>query len=101
MSLLFHKRVVTYWYTGTSREHATLRAGDLLVWKAIEIGRASGCRVLDLGGAGRPDEPYGVRDFKAKYGGVLVDHGRDVLTSASFRMRIATMGYALGRRFLR
>jgi len=100
LTLLFHGGVVTYWYTGTLREHAALRAGDLLVWKAIEAGRASGCRLLDLGGAGRPDEPYGVRDFKAKYGGTLVDHGRDVWRQAPFRMRIATTGYELARRFM-
>jgi lipid II:glycine glycyltransferase (peptidoglycan interpeptide bridge formation enzyme) len=27
-------------------------------------------------GAGKPDEGYGVRDFKAKFGGELVEHGR-------------------------
>jgi lipid II:glycine glycyltransferase (peptidoglycan interpeptide bridge formation enzyme) len=27
-------------------------------------------------GAGKPDEDYGVRDFKAQFGGTLVEHGR-------------------------
>ena len=100
MTLLFHGGVVTYWYAGTLRERATLGAGDLLVWTAIEVGRARGCRVLDLGGAGRPDEPYGVRDFKAKYGGTLVDYGRDVWERSAFRMRLATTGFELARRFV-
>jgi serine/alanine adding enzyme len=100
LSLLFHRDVVTYWYTGTLREHATCRAGDLLVAHAIELGRSLGCRVMDFGGAGRPDEPYGVRDFKAKYGGRLVDFGRDVWVPSPGRLRLATAGYRLLRRFL-
>ena len=82
MCLLLYKDVVYYWYTGTLREHAECRAGDLLVWHAIELGHAHGCRLLDFGGAGKPDEPYGVRDFKAKYGGSLVDFGRDTWVPA-------------------
>jgi len=67
---------------------------------AIESEHELGCRLLDLGGAGRPDEPYGVRDFKAKYGGLLVDFGRDIWVRSPARMRVATTGYESIRRFL-
>ena len=30
----------------------------------------------DMMGAGVPGVPYGVRDFKAEFGGTLVEHGR-------------------------
>lgn len=100
LTLLRYRDVVTYWYTGTLREHASYRAGDLLVASAIETGRRLGCRIMDFGGAGRPDEPYGVRDFKAKYGGRLVDLGRDVWVPSPRRMRAATVGYQMLRRFL-
>lgn len=100
LTLLLFKDVVYYWYTGTLREYARQRAGDLLVWHAIELGRELGFRTLDFGGAGRPDEAYGVRDFKAKYGGQLVDFGRDVWVPAPLRLRLATRGYETLRRFL-
>lgn len=32
--------------------------------------------LFDMMGAGKPDEKYGVRDFKAEFGGDLVEHGR-------------------------
>src|SRR5947207_4566311 len=35
LTLLRYRGVVTYWYTGTLREDAAYRAGDLLVWHAI------------------------------------------------------------------
>jgi lipid II:glycine glycyltransferase (peptidoglycan interpeptide bridge formation enzyme) len=100
LTLLLYKDVVYYWYTGTLRSHARARAGDLLVWHAIQLGHSDGYGVLDFGGAGKPDEPYGVRDFKAKYGGELVDFGRDVWVPAPLRLRLATVGYETMRRFL-
>jgi serine/alanine adding enzyme len=100
LTLLLYKDVVYYWYTGTLRSHARARAGDLLVWHAIQLGHADGYGLLDFGGAGKPDETYGVRDFKAKYGGHLVDFGRDVWVQAPLRLRVATLGYQTVRRFL-
>jgi hypothetical protein len=41
-----------------------------------------------------------VRDFKAKYGGRLVDFGRDTWVPAPVRLRVATLGYEKVRRFL-
>jgi serine/alanine adding enzyme len=92
--------LMTYWYTGALREHSSSRAADLLVWSAIESGHAMGQRTMDFGGAGRPDEAYGVRDFKAKYGGELVEHGRDVLVPSPLRLRVANGVYRRARRFL-
>jgi hypothetical protein len=100
LTLLRFRDVLTYWYTGTLRADARYRAADLLVWHAIQLGRAEGCRVLDFGGAGRPAEPYGVRDFKAKYGGCLVNHGRDLWVPSPMRLRAATAGYELVRGWL-
>jgi CelD/BcsL family acetyltransferase involved in cellulose biosynthesis len=85
LTLLLHMDVVLYWYTGTRRADSEYRAADLLVWHAIELGRARGCRVLD---------------FKAKYGGRLVDFGRDTWVPAPVRLRVATLGYEKVRRFL-
>lgn len=42
----------------------------------IKYAAESGCQIFDMMGAGKPDEAYGVRDFKAKFGGKLVEHGR-------------------------
>ena len=100
LTLLCYGRVAIYWYTGTLREAAQCRAGDVLVWEAIERARLHGCEVLDFGGAGKPDEPYGVREFKAKYGGSLVDFGRDMWVPSPRRLRLATTAYEKVRRFL-
>jgi lipid II:glycine glycyltransferase (peptidoglycan interpeptide bridge formation enzyme) len=36
----------------------------------------NGYKVFDMMGAGKPNEAYGVRDFKAEFGGKLVEYGR-------------------------
>lgn len=100
LTLLIYNGVMTYWYTGTLREFSSYRASDYLVWYALEFGRTNGYHTFDFGGGGKPDEEYGVRDFKAKFGGNLVSYGRNVCVHAPLRMRVTEFGYQLLRRFL-
>jgi lipid II:glycine glycyltransferase (peptidoglycan interpeptide bridge formation enzyme) len=100
LTLLIHRGVMLYWYTGTLREHSALRPADLLVWRALQLGAASGCTLFDFGGGGRAGEAYGVRDFKAKYGGELVNFGRNICVHAPLRLAVSQAGYQVMRRFL-
>ncbi len=47
---------------------------------------------FDMMGAGKPDEAYGVRDFKAKFGGKEVEHGRFVCITKSLQYKIGVLG---------
>jgi serine/alanine adding enzyme len=100
LALLRFRDTAYYWYTGTLREYASYRPSDLLVWHALRLASDIGCRTFDFGGAGTPGERYGVRDFKAKFGGRLVDFGRDVRVHSRLRLRLARLGYDVVRRFL-
>jgi serine/alanine adding enzyme len=100
MTLLLYKDTIYYWYTGTVRKPTPHRAGDLLVWHALEWGNQNGFRTLDFGGAGKPDEEYGVRDFKAKFGGTLVNYGRNICVHAPMRLKLSEKAYNIVRRFL-
>ncbi|HSL45264.1 MAG TPA: GNAT family N-acetyltransferase [Anaerolineales bacterium] len=100
LTLLTYKGNILYWYTGPLREYTEYRAGDLLVWSAIEFGKKLNCHTFDFGGGGRPDEEYGVRDFKLKFGGQQVNFGRNVCVHAPTRLRVSEFGYSVLRRFL-
>jgi hypothetical protein len=100
LTLLIYKGTLLYWYTGTLREYAQYRAGDLLVWRALELGKQYHCSLFDFGGGGKPDEEYGVRDFKAKFGGELVNFGRNIRVHAPARLKLSEAGYRLLRKFL-
>jgi serine/alanine adding enzyme len=100
LNLLVYNGVATYWYTGALRESSQYRPADFLVWRGIEAAIEAGAHTFDFGGGGKPDEEYGVRDFKAKFGGELVDYGREIAVHAPIRYRFSKRGYELLRRFL-
>lgn len=50
---------------------------------------------FDMMGAGKPDEAYGVRDFKAKFGGKEVDHGRFLCVTKPLLYKIGVLGVKL------
>lgn len=50
--------------------------GTLAVWAAIDYGIQNEYRVFDFMGAGLRSKKYGVRDFKAEFGGNLFESGR-------------------------
>jgi lipid II:glycine glycyltransferase (peptidoglycan interpeptide bridge formation enzyme) len=64
------------WYAGSDPKHLDKYPNDFLPWKIMEWGSKNGYEKFDFGGAGKPNEPYGVRDFKLKFGGELVNFGR-------------------------
>ena len=47
---------------------------------------------FDMMGAGKPDEAYGVRDFKAKFGGKEVEHGRFLCVTKPMLYKIGAVG---------
>ncbi|MFA7359815.1 MAG: peptidoglycan bridge formation glycyltransferase FemA/FemB family protein [Candidatus Kapaibacterium sp.] len=48
----------------------------LATYSPIEYGLLNGLKYYDMMGAGKPEEKYGVRDFKSKFGGEMVEYGR-------------------------
>jgi len=95
--VLLHKDTILDWYAGARREHRSLRPNDFLVWHTLTWGSSNGYRIFDFGGAGHPDIPYGVRDFKAKFGGDLVNFGRSTCVHHPMRLRFSQWAYALWR----
>jgi len=98
--LLIYKGRIIDWYAGADRTFSSYSPNELLVWHTLQWGRAHHCHLFDFGGAGRPDEDYGPRDFKTKFGGTLVNYGRNICVHAAVRFRLSQAGYRLVRRFL-
>ena len=48
----------------------------MATWAGMECAILQNIPRFDFMGAGKPDEGYGVRDFKSKFGGEIVEHGR-------------------------
>jgi serine/alanine adding enzyme len=97
---LFYRGVIYAWYAGATRDYSSYKAHDLLNWHVLEWGAQNGFRCFDFGGAGKPDEDYGPRKFKAKFGGDLVNYGRNICIHHPHLFRFGQWGYQLYRHFL-
>src|SRR4026209_2743162 len=98
-AMLNYKERIYFWYGGVLRLQ-NVSASSILRWKELEWGEQHGYAICDSGGAGWPDKPYGVRDFKVKFGGELVQYGRYRRVYSPWKMAIAERAYELGRRVL-
>ncbi len=95
--LTYHGRV-SYWYIGADRSLNSYSPSEALVWYAMQWGKENGYHTFDFGGGGRPDQPYGPREFKSRFGGAQVNHGRNVCVHAPARLKVSEVGYQLYRR---
>jgi serine/alanine adding enzyme len=95
-----YKKTIYGWYGGSDRAYSEYLPNEMLIWHILEWGANSGYHVYDFGGAGKPDEEYGVRDFKAKFGGTLVNFGRNTYVHNSALLKLGKQGYEVYRRFL-
>lgn len=99
--LLLFKDVIFAWYGGSNRAFSSFYSEELLLWKILQWGKDHNFRQFDFGGAGKPGEDYGPRKFKAKFGGKLVNYGRNIFIHAPLRLELSKIGYAIMRRFIR
>ena len=97
---LVYKDIIYGWYSGLDREYSSLTPNELIIWNILKWGAENHYRLYDFGGAGKPDEEYGVRDFKAKFGGDLVNFGRNKHIPMPLFYKISEYGYSIARRFL-
>jgi len=96
---LLYKDVIYGWYGGVDRTYGSYTPNEMLMWHILQWGAENGYRVYDFGGAGRTDEEYGVRDFKAKFGGTLVCYGRNTYVHAPALLRLSQWGYRIYQHF--
>lgn len=64
------------YYAGAYREYYNKYPNDLVPWEVFRWGKQNGFTRFAFGGAGKPNVPYGVRDYKKKFGGEFVNYGR-------------------------
>lgn len=65
------------WFVcGRDGEWKSIFPSSLATYAGIRYAAEHGCSRFDMMGAGKPDEAYGVRDFKARFGGKQVEYGR-------------------------
>ncbi|MEI6853641.1 MAG: peptidoglycan bridge formation glycyltransferase FemA/FemB family protein, partial [Bacteroidota bacterium] len=74
--ILWNKVIYEFYICGKDLEYKEASPSVMATFAAIEYGVKHNLKYFDFMGAGKPDEDYGVRDFKAKFGGELIGYGR-------------------------
>lgn len=71
------ERCLYEWFVcGRDGEWKSIFPSSLATYAGIRYAAEHSCSRFDMMGAGKPDEAYGVRDFKARFGGEQVEYGR-------------------------
>ena len=86
-------KAVYEWYAcGLDNCRDDIRPLSVAIWGEMQHAAENGYPLFDFMGAGKPDEPYGVRNFKAEFGGELVEHGRFLCVRKPLLYWIGKMG---------
>lgn len=77
MCPVLDSKAIYEWYVcGLDEEYKDLSPSVVATHAAIEYAKENGLPLFDFMGAGEPEIPYGVRDFKMEFGGELREYGR-------------------------
>lgn len=97
--VLCYKDRIYDWYAGSYKEYQNKYPNDLLPWEVFLWGKKSGYKIFDFGGAGKPNQPYGVRDYKKKFGGEFVCFGRFEKIHKPFLMKTGKLAFKVWQKF--
>lgn len=84
------------WYAGS--KSGAPYVDEALVWQILKE-NAGRQEVFDFGGAGHPQKPYGVREFKRRFGGDEVNFGRYGKVHGESKKKIAEAGFNVYKKF--
>lgn len=81
------------WYVGgLDREFPHCYPSVLATWAGIDFAWRNGFQAFDFLGAGNPAVPYGVREFKSKFGGMQTNYGRYLLIARPTIYQLGKLG---------
>ncbi len=95
MLALSFKDTIYDFYAGSMMKFYKKYPNDLIPWEVFKWGKENDYKVFDFGGAGKPDVPYGVRDYKKKFGGEFVNYGRYEKVHQPMMFKMAKVGFKL------
>lgn len=93
-----NKCLYEWFVCGKDGEYKSIFPSSVATYAGIKYASEHGCTKFDMMGAGSPAESYGVRDFKAKFGGKLVEHGRFCYVCKPLLYQIGKLGVKMLKR---
>jgi serine/alanine adding enzyme len=98
--LAIHGQGVIYdYYAGADQSEYANHPNDLLPWEVMRWAKTNGYHTFDFGGAGKPTVPYGVREYKKKFGGEIIVSNRSERINFPVIYKFSGFVFQLIRRF--
>ena len=97
--ILDGKAIYEWFVCGLDEEYRELSPSVVATHAAIEYAKENGLPLFDFMGAGVPDVPYGVREFKREFGGEIVEYGRFLCIRRPLLYWIGKLGVKWIKRF--
>lgn len=84
------------WYVcGLDGQFKNIFPSGLATYAGMRYAANNHFQRFDMMGAGKPEDNYGVRQFKAHFGGTLVEHGRYIYISKPLLYKLGSCGIKL------
>jgi lipid II:glycine glycyltransferase (peptidoglycan interpeptide bridge formation enzyme) len=94
-----YKDTMYEWFVcGLDGEIKDVYPSVLATWAPIAHAAENGLTCFDFMGAGKPNQDYGVREFKSKFGGDLVNFGRFVRINQKCHYQVGKLGLEILKR---
>jgi serine/alanine adding enzyme len=87
-------KTIYEWYVcGLDQQYKEVHPSVLATWAGLEYAVSNNIPHFDFMGVGIPEREYGVRDFKARFGGKIVNYGRFARINNKVFYVVAEAGY--------
>jgi serine/alanine adding enzyme len=87
-------KTIYEWYVcGLDHQYKEAYPSVLATWAALDYAAKNNIPQFDFMGVGIPEREYGVREFKARFGGILVNYGRFARINNKAFYILAEAGY--------
>lgn len=89
------KTLYEFYICGLDHEFKSLNPSVMATYAAIDYAHKHGFKCFDFMGAGKPSNKYGVREFKSKFGGELLENGRFIRIFNPFLYKFGEISLSL------
>lgn len=99
--ILDQRTIYEFYVCGLDEEYKEQYPSVMATWAAIDYSCNNYIRVFDFMGAGQPGDNYGVREFKSRFGGTVVEFGRFLKINNPLLYKIGKFGLQMSKKFVR
>lgn len=99
--ILDQRTIYEFYVCGLDEEFKEQYPSVMATWSAIDYACSNNIHVFDFMGAGKPGNRYGVREFKSRFGGTLVEYGRFLRINNNLLYKIGETGLQISKKYIR